>query len=415
MPRVLAIGSMYPPQYLGGAELVWHSAMCWLRDRGYAVRVLTTDFHVADNAEEWDPDVYRELRWYWRDHEVPAIGQLARLRLERHNRAVLRRHLRGFRPDVVMWWALGAMSLSLIEQVRRAGIPALGHVGDDWLEYGPYSDAWSRAWSKRPSGRVVGLIARVPTRLEPGRAAFWHFNSQRTLDRARELGWDLPRVRVTPPGIDPELFLPHPPEDWRWRLLYVGRIDRRKGTSTAVEAIARLPEAATLDIVGAGDWRHESEIRSSVQCLGLEERVRLCGPTEHSLLPTVYAAADAVLFPVEWEEPWGLVPLEAMGVGRPVVATGTGGSREYLRDGENCLLFERGDADSLATAVRRLANDPSLRERLRTGGAETAARYTEAACNAALEHSIEELLSIRKISRRDARHGEPRIRPEISS
>jgi glycosyltransferase involved in cell wall biosynthesis len=78
----------------------------------------------------------------------------------------------------------------------------------------------------------------------------------------------------------------------------------------------------------------------------------------------VYAAHDCVLFPVRWEEPWGLVPLEAMAVGRPVVATGTGGSAEYLRDAGNCLLHPPGDAAALAQQLRAaLALDPQARRR----------------------------------------------------
>ena len=64
--------------------------------------------------------------------------------------------------------------------------------------------------------------------------------------------------------------------------------------------------------------------------------VRFLGAKPRAELRDVYAAADVVVFPVQWNEPWGLVPLEAMSVGRPVVASGTGGSAEYLRDGENC-------------------------------------------------------------------------------
>jgi len=89
-----------------------------------------------------------------------------------------------------------------------------------------------------------------------------------------------------------------------------------------------------------------------------------------------------------WEEPWGLVPLEAMARGRPVVATGRGGSREYLRDGENCLLFAAGSAPSLAAALRRLAEDPGLRARLRDGGLATAPRHTEPVFNAAVEAAV---------------------------
>ena len=96
------------------------------------------------------------------------------------------------------------------------------------------------------------------------------------------------------------------------------------------------------------------------------------------------------MFPVQWEEPWGLVPLEAMAVGRPVVASRAhGGADEYLRDGENCLRFEASDADALAAAVRRLAGDPGLRARLIAGGRETAAGFTERRFNEAIERELE--------------------------
>ena len=89
------------------------------------------------------------------------------------------------------------------------------------------------------------------------------------------------------------------------------------------------------------------------------------------------------------------MPLEAMGKGRPVVATGRGGSAEYLRDGENCLLFEAGDAAALAGALTRLATDADLRRRLYDGGLETAARYTEPLYNEAVEQALREAADVR--------------------
>jgi glycogen synthase len=65
-----------------------------------------------------------------------------------------------------------------------------------------------------------------------------------------------------------------------------------------------------------------------------------------------------------------------MGLGRPVVSTARGGSAEFLRDGENALVFEPGDAQGLAGAITRLASDPQLRERLLRGGRLTAAEHT---------------------------------------
>jgi glycosyltransferase involved in cell wall biosynthesis len=107
-------------------------------------------------------------------------------------------------------------------------------------------------------------------------------------------------------------------------------------------------------------------------------------------LRDLYAGADALLFPVQWEEPWGLVPLEAMAVGRPVVATGTGGSAEYLRHEENCLLYEPRDSpEALAAAVRRLAGDEPLRGRLTAAGHRTAERFTQEAYNEAIAAALE--------------------------
>src|SRR5439155_1520664 len=121
--RVLAVGNMYPPHHLGGYELVWRSAMEHLRARGHEVRVLTTDFALDDPSEPEGRDVHRELRWWWRDHAFPERPFRERLAYERHNARVLGRHLDEFQPDVVTWWSMGGMSLTLIEHVRRRELP----------------------------------------------------------------------------------------------------------------------------------------------------------------------------------------------------------------------------------------------------------------------------------------------------
>src|SRR5689334_5009168 len=82
------------------------------------------------------------------------------------------------------------------------------------------------------------------------------------------------------------------------------------------------------------------------------------GPCRPGSMAAVLAGADAVLFPVRWAEPWGRVAIEAMATGRPVVATGRGGSAEYLRHEHNALVVAPDDAAALAAAVARLAAGP---------------------------------------------------------
>ena len=83
-----------------------------------------------------------------------------------------------------------------------------------------------------------------------------------------------------------------------------------------------------------------------------------------------------MVFASEWPEPYGIVPLEAMACGVPVIATGTGGSGEFLEDGGNCRLFQAGDPVSLAAAAREVAEDAELRATIVAGGLETARRLT---------------------------------------
>jgi glycogen synthase len=386
------VGNQYPPHHFGGYELVWQSAVRHWRAAGHEVRVLASDYRHRDGplagAPE-EPDVHRDLRWYWRDHDFPRLRPTARLSLERDNAGILARHLDETQAEVVTWWSMGGMSLSLIEQAHRRGLPALGVVHDAWLVYGPLVDAWTRAW--RNHSRLAPLAERltgIPTRFDARVVEEWSFNSEVTREHSLAAGLAAERTSVLPPGIDDRLFVAAPARDWGWRLGYVGRVESRKGIDTALRALAALPPQATLEVVGDGDDVHIAELRELAVSLGLGDRVTFAPGRPRDALPDTYASFDAVLFPVTWEEPWGLVPLEAMAVGRPVVATGTGGSREYLRDGENCLLFERGDPAALAAATTRLAEDPNLCETLRARGFETAARYTEAGFNDELERVL---------------------------
>ena len=383
--RVLSIGNLYPPASVGGYELVWQSWVAHMRERGHEVSVLTSDHRAADT--EPAADVHRDLRLYWSDHEFPELSRREQRELERHNAEVLARRLDEDRPDAVAWWAMGGMSLSLLERVRRRGLPAIGVVCDDWMLYGPKVDAWARRYAGHPRAaafaeRRTGLVARI----ELGTAAHWLFLSETVRRRAREGGVGLGDSEICNRGADDKLFAPAPAREWSGRLAYVGRIDERKGIATAIEALAELP-GAELVVDGAGDERHATELRELAERLGVAERVRFQNSAREDV-PGVYADADAVVFPVTWDEPWGLVPLEAMSVGRPVVATGRGGSGEYLNDRRNCLLFAPGDAGALAAAVRELAGDAELRGRLVQAGYETAARFSERAFNEQIERAV---------------------------
>lgn len=399
--RILTVGNMYPPQQLGGAELVWQAWVEHARGRGHEVRVLTSDvaFDGAVTTPESERGVDRSLRWYWRDHAFPILGVRERLALERWNGRVLRRTLDELQPDVVVWWAMAGMSFSLVERVRRAGLPMVAVLGDYWLQYGPDVDGWMRAWATRPRlGRVVDRLTGLPTRVALGQDMSYVFVSETVRRRAREAFPDLTGDEVAHHGPDLALFTyADERPDWRWRLLVLGRLDERKGVAIAVGALPLLPPEATLDVVGSGDAAHLADLQAQAAALGVADRVRFVPARPRAELPGVLRDADVLVFPVTWGEPWGLVPSEAMAAGTPVVGSGRGGSGEYLRDGENALVFDPdGGPEALAARLRELAADPELRERLRRAGRATVERLCEESFDERVQAAVDRAAGTRE-------------------
>ncbi|HWH28675.1 MAG TPA: glycosyltransferase family 4 protein [Mycobacteriales bacterium] len=377
---VLVVTSMYPPHSYGGYEASCQDVVARWRARGHRAVVLTTRTRVDGVVDGAEPDVRRLLPFYWQDHRLPQRSLRQCLALERESRAVLRAALDEVRPDVVSAWSMGAMSLGLLNEVADRGLPLVLVVCDDWLVYGERADLWRRRVSSsrlaRRAGRALtGLPTDWPTGARSVRAVFV---SEAVREAARARGrWVPQSTSVIGSGISERDFpvrpaLPDRP--WTWRLLLVGRIDPRKGIDVALRALARLPSGARLDVVGRGDATHRAELERLSRDLGVADRVTF-GHRDRSELAAAYGAADCLLFPPVWTEPFGLVPLEAMACGTPVVTTGTGGQAALLTHEHDCLVVPPGDDAALAAAVERLAADPVLRRRIAEAGLRTAARH----------------------------------------
>lgn len=385
MTRVLCVTSWYPPHHFGGYELSCHDVMTRLAERGHHVEVLTSD-HRHDATPDGSPEpvaaVHRDLQLYFRDGALWAPSMAQRLRTERHNQRALTAALDACRPDVVSVWHVGAMSLGLLTTLVERGTPIVYAVSDDWPIYARQLDPWTKALGRVPgAARLAEAVLRTPGRLpEIDRSGAFCFISEVTRRRCRRSSpWTFPTSTIVYSGIDGRLFGDErdpsterraPTAERPLELLYVGRIDERKGIEAVVRALALLPDAhLVIDGRASADdrqklqrWADDADVsdRITIQC------------SERGALPDTYRAADVCVFASEWEEPFGLVPLEAMACGTPVVATGVGGSGEFLVDGGNCVLFEAGDAHSLAAAVGRLRDDEGLRSHIARHGAATA-------------------------------------------
>ena len=210
---------------------------------------------------------------------------------------------------------------------------------------------------------------------------------------------DPARVAVIPCGVDPEVFHPVRQADAREKLarhqcerliLFVGRIEQIKGIDVLLRAMALLffrrpdlrSEVCLLVVGGAldpGDEAPETEkileLRRLVHEHRMEANVSFVGSRDQEDLALYYAAADVCAVP-SLTESFGLVALEAMACGTPVVGTRVGGLQTVITDGESGLLVPAGDYEALAEAIARVLTDARLRMHLAHGARDRAEHFT---------------------------------------
>lgn len=248
----------------------------------------------------------------------------------------------------------------------------------------------------RLSGTPFVLNAAYPLYPQNGRAARFvlrqastvQVHSQYLYNRLLPYVRGAAHMRIVPNGIDMSRFDPALPVAAARAALGVptaspvvvmtGRLNQYKGQDDLIRAAALVrsawPEAYFL-IAGRGPEPIRQALERLIAEQGVGDRVRLIGYVPS--LPGLLAAASVVAMP-SWEEPFGLVALEGMAMGKPVVATNAGGVPEFLCDGESGLLAEPRSPASLARAISALFADPERAEEMgRAGRQQVEQHYTE--------------------------------------
>jgi len=203
------------------------------------------------------------------------------------------------------------------------------------------------------------------------------------------------RIKIIPPGVDMMRFQPIDKTEAKNEIsvncgdqliLFAGRIEKLKGIDTLLHAMDVLDswnqitaKEKCIVIVGGDPWNEdsESEMARLIQLtddLDINKNVAFVGAKDQMSLPLYYAAADVVVMPSHYES-FGMVALEAMAMGRPVIASEVGGLAELVVDGVNGLHVESRDPEGLAKAINELLSDDAYRSRLGQGAIESAKKY----------------------------------------
>jgi phosphatidyl-myo-inositol dimannoside synthase len=214
-------------------------------------------------------------------------------------------------------------------------------------------------------------------------------NSTATSEAVATLAPGLPDVRTIPMGVDLGARA-EPAQVKAWRdhrtadgplVAYVGRLVDWKGVDDLLDAAAILhTDRPGLRVVVAGTGPLLESLRARSRALGIDDVVQFPGWLDRGQVTALQTAADVVVAPSRTSpdgsrEAQGLSVVEAMALGKPVVAGNVGGIPDAITDGENGLLVAARDPAALAGALTRVASDPELAARLGDAAARTAQRY----------------------------------------
>ena len=367
--RVLYCTDTYPPQ-VNGVSIVTALSVSGLSQLGWECAVVAPKYPAAahaawSNGEGHDAEPIESL-------SIPSMPMpgYPEVRLSVPWPGPVHRLVERFRPDLIHCateFTVGRMGQLAATKAR---IPVVSSYHTDFARY---ADAYGKAWLRNQVSSYLGRFHRRSQRIY----------TPSTVSRADLLRLNVKDVEVWGRGVDARLFHPRRrSSELRSKLglgnsftfLYVGRLAPEKQAEQIVDAFRLAREKSppnSIQLVMAGTGPCEAELRSAappgVTFLGfLERRTRL---------PDLYASCDAFAF-ASVTETLGLVVLEAMASGLPVIAAPEGGVRDHLRDGQNGLTYQAGNAWAMADAMVKLARNPELARRLSHGARETAEDLT---------------------------------------
>ncbi|MFF1385083.1 glycosyltransferase [Arthrobacter sp. NPDC058288] len=316
----------------------------------------------------------------------------------------------GRQPDIVHahFWMSG---LAALDAARRSGtnIPvvqtfhALGtvkrrHQGAE--DTSPQQRRWLEPAVGRSADRIIATCSDEVFEL-------------------KAMGIDTAKISIAPCGVDLDLFRgsgPAEPRLRRHRILSVGRLVPRKGVDLVIRALPLLRDAGFDDvellIVGGGGGAAalgtDPEARRLAELareLGVENHVTLRGQVPRGDMPGILRSADAVVC-TPWYEPFGIVPLEAMACGVPVVAAAVGGLTDTVVDGATGLHVPPRNPAAIARAVARLLAGPELRRELGLAGLQRArSRYSWDRVAAETEKAYQQALAATAAARLEPMEG----------
>lgn len=314
----------------------------------------------------------------------------ARIRSKRYTDSDVLDRIRNLDPDVVHLhepWAPPALGPVLVGRPVVHSLHNFAFACSTGSKY--FRDGTICGRSHGPGCLVEGPLRGCIHRLDARPAAAQYRRIQRELPRLRKAagiivyshfmrdvalqnGLPAERVSLVQYCVTAEAALVMGPERV---VAFAGRITSDKGLDVLIDALASRGDAWDRLLV-AGDGWDRNRCERLARDRGIAERVEFLGHLDAADVRETFARARVVAVPSRWPEPFGIVGLEAMAVGRPVVASAVGGIPEWLDDARTGILVPPGDSTALAEAIDSLLADPARAEELGAEGRRQVERFS---------------------------------------
>lgn len=401
--RILVVSNLYPPDVRGGYEIECQGVVDRLR-ASHEVLVLTSRRRrVSPDA----PHVLRRLPFLEHRRRDSILAPLTAVQAA----ATSRETISAFRPDLIFVWNGAQIPHSAIVQAARSGRPLAFRACEHWFGRLYRGDRFARhlygddrglrrAWAAGMRAANAHPLLRIGSDAPVPVTVCWNSDALRRA-AGRPEGVEVVLERVVHPSVpDLEGFrsVERVPLD-EPTILFVGRLGAEKGVGVAIDALASLNSRhgthAQLLVAGDGSPAAVTELRARARALGA--RVELLGARSRADLKALLGRAHALVMPSLWDEPAGLVLVEAALARVPLVASRIGGIPELFEDERHALLFSPGDPEDCADQLARVLEDPAAAQQRASRAARHAERFTFEPYIEAIEDFLAQ--SLTKLSR----------------
>lgn len=344
--KIAILVGLFPPKWLAGTEIATYNLADHLARKGHEVHVITSrDDGLPSFSEESDFYIHRIVRP--RIRFIGIVTFWARTCLK----------IRKIKPDIVHAQSLGTAVPALISK-RILKIP--------YAVWGQGSDIYSPDWLTKLTAKPVLKNASAALAL--------------TEDMKRKMR-DICNgdISVVPNGVDLERFktsLGAKKGGNAKTIVFVGRLHPVKGVQYLIEAMAIVHrEMSEVELVIVGDGIERSRLEELADKLDLHGNIQFAGQVPQERVPSIMHRADAFVLP-SLSESFGIVNLEAMAAGLPIIATKVGGIPEIVNEGVNGYLVNAKRPDEIADRILMLLRNDEVREKISVNNREKAEMFT---------------------------------------